>query len=142
LEPVVENGVTKFMRKLNVGYAKYFNTKYERKGALFEGRYKSLIVDNEAYFVHLPYYIHLNPLDLIGSGWRQRKINDHQKAENFLEQYRWSSYLDYIGKKNFPSVTQRETLNEFFGGPEQYKKETVKWLKEINLKEIDKIILE
>ena len=142
LEPIAENGVTKFMRKLNIGYAKYFNTKYERSGTLFEGRYKSLIVNDDAHFIHLPYYIHLNPLDLMGFGWRQRKISDYKKAEEFLEQYRWSSYLDYIGKKNFPSVTQREILNEFFGGPKQHKEEVVKWLKEINLKEIDKIILE
>jgi putative transposase len=62
----------------------------------------------------------------------------------FLENYRWSSYLDYIGKKNFPSVTQREFLNEFFERPEQYRKDTLKWLKEMDLgnEEIKKLILE
>jgi len=62
----------------------------------------------------------------------------------FLENYRWSSFLDYIGKKNFPSVTQREFLLEFFEGPEQYKKDTLKWLKEIDLgeEEIKKLTME
>jgi len=53
-------------------------------------------------------------------------------------------FPDYIGKKNFPSVTQREFLNEFFEGPQNYKKDTIKWLKEIDLdnEEIKKLILE
>ena len=144
IRPVVEGGITQFMRKLNIGYAKYFNNKYERKGALFEGRYKSVAVTNEAHFIHLPYYIHLNPLDLVMPEWREWEISNYKKAMEFLENYRWSSFLDYIGRKNFPSVTQREFPNEFFEGPQNYKKDTIKWLKEIDLdnEEIKKLILE
>jgi len=144
IKPVVENGITQFIKKLNIGYAKYFNNKYERKGTLFEGRYKSIPITDQSHFIHIPYYIHLNPLDLIMPEWRKREIGDYKKAMKFLENYRWSSFLDYIGKKNFPSVTQREFLNEFFEGPEQYKKDTLKWLKEIDLgnEEIKKLILE
>ena len=50
----VENGVPRFMRKLNMGYALYFNEKYERNGALFQGRYKSVPVLNETHFIHIP----------------------------------------------------------------------------------------
>jgi len=141
--PLFENAVVKFMRKLNIGYAKYFNEKYQRKGTLFESRYKSIPITDHSHFVHLPYYIHLNPLDLIMPEWRTREISDYKKAMEFLEKYRWSSFQDYIGKKNFPSVTQRELLNEFFGGPEKYKKDTLNWLKEItNFDEIKEFILE
>src|SRR3989344_8067514 len=110
LRPLQDDGVFKFIKRLNMGYAKYFNEKYERSGALFQGRYKSIVVNNEAHFIHLPYYIHLNPLDLIVPEWRNREIKNLDKALEFLENYRWSSYLDYIGKKNFPSVTQRDFL--------------------------------
>jgi len=138
----VKDGVTSFMRKLNIGYAKYFNGRYERTGALFEGRYKSVPIQSDAHFIHIPYYIHLNPLDLIMPEWRKREISDSKEAMKFLGKYKWSSFQDYIGKKNFPSVTQREFLNEFFEGPAQYKKDTLKWLKEMNLEEIKQVTLE
>ena len=138
----IDNGISKFMKKLNMGYAKYFNEKYEREGTLFEGRYKSIPVTREAHFIYIPYYIHLNPLDLNFPEWRNKEIKDYKAAMNFLENYRWSSFPDYIGKKNFPSVTNREFLNEFFGGVKQYKKDTLQWLKEMDLENIKDLILE
>ncbi|MEK7520600.1 MAG: transposase [Patescibacteria group bacterium] len=142
LTPAVENGIALFMKKINGGYVKYFNEKYERKGTLFEGKYKRIIIKNEAHFIHLPYYIHLNPLDLAAPEWRERKIKNYKKAINFLESYRWSSYLDYIGKKNFPSVTQREFLMNFFESPKQYKENMIKYLEELGLEEIKDVYLE
>lgn len=130
------------MHKLGTGYTNYFNQKYERTGSLFQGTYKAVAVTGESHFIHLPYYIHINPLDLEMPEWREREIKDYKKAMKFLENYRWSSFPDYIGKKNFPSVTQRGFLLEFFGGPEQYKKDTIKWLKEMDLEEIKDLILE
>jgi len=135
-------GITKFMRKLGAGYANYFNQKYERTGTLFQGKYKAVLVNREAHFIHLPYYIHFNPLDLLMPEWRTEKIKNYQKAIKFLESYRWSSHPDYIGKKNFPSVTQREFLLKIFGGPKNYKKELTNWLKEMNLIEIKRLTLE
>ena len=133
LTPRVDRGVTRFMQKLNMGYAKYFNEKYERVGTLFQGRFKSVPVVHQAHFVHLPFYIHFNPLDFFMPAWRERKIKNHQAALRFLEKYRWSSHLDYLGKKNFPSVTNRELLFDFFGGAEGYRKRVEEWLQEIDL---------
>lgn len=140
LSPRVENGIPKFMKKMNMGYAKYFNEKYKRKGTLFESRYKSILITEHAHFLHLPYYIHLNPLDLKFSSWREKKLKNYKEAMAFLEKYRWSSFLDYIGKKNFPSITNRKFLLDFFGGEEKYKKETLEWLKEMdfNVEEVVK----
>lgn len=136
ISPKVEKGITMFMKKLNIGYAKYFNEKYKRSGALFQGRYKRVAIKTDSHFIHLPYYIHLNPLDLIAPEWRNKEISDLNKIIEFLESYRWSSHLDYMGKKNFPSITQREFLMEFFGGPQNYNKMLYQWLKDINLLEI------
>jgi len=142
LRQIKENGISNFMHKLGTGYTMYFNQKYERAGSLFQGTYKAILVNQEAHFIHLPYYIHLNPLDLKFPEWRDREIKNYKQAMKFLENYRWSSFLDYIGKKNFPSVTQREFLNEFFEGPENYKKDAMKWLKEMDLEEIEDFTLE
>lgn len=142
ISPRVENGVPLFMKKLNGGYAKYFNEKYKRSGALFQGKYKRLAIKNEAHFIHLPYYIHLNPLDLITPEWRDRELGNFTKAIKFLDSYRWSSHLDYAGVNNFPSVTQRSFLLDFFGGQEEYKDSIKKWLKQLGSNDIKKIILE
>lgn len=124
LSPVVENGVSLFMKKLNGGYAKYFNERYERSGALFQGKYKSILIERDAHFLHIPYYIHFNPLDLTQENkeWRERKVKNCRKALTYLAKYRWSSHLDYLGIKNFPSVTQREFLLDFFKGEDGYEK--------------------
>ncbi len=132
LNPKLENAIPKFMKKLNMGYSKYFNAKYKRSGTLFEGRYKSVIIKDEAHFIHIPYYIHFNPLDFKFPEWRNRKLKSYKKALKFLESYRWSSHLDYLGKKNFPSITQRDFLSEFFGGPVGYKKNIIQWLGDIS----------
>jgi len=142
LTPKIENGTALFMKKLNGGYVKYFNEKYERKGTLFEGRYKRIIIKDEAHFIHLPYYIHYNPLDLIMPEWRQGELRDHKKAMEFLENYRWSSHPDYLGKNNFSSVTQREFLLDFFNGHDGYRDSMRKWLKDSNIGEMSEFILE
>ena len=130
------------MKKVNMGYARYFNERYDRKGTLFEGRYKSIIIKNEAHFIHIPYYIHLNPLDLILPTWRDRELKNYNEAIKFLENYRWSSYLDYIGNKNFPSVTQRELLEKFYNSPREYKERMGGWLKDLDLESIKEFSLE
>ena len=138
----IEGGVTEFMRKLGTGYTNYFNQKYERVGALFQGKFKSIRINNDSHFLHLPYYIHLNPLDLVAPEWRNREIKNYKQAARFLENYRWSSYLDYIGQKNFPSVTQREFLLKFYDGSDKYKKEMGSWLRNIGLEEVKAVTLE
>jgi len=142
VSPKVENGITKFMKKIDMGYAKYFNQKYDRRGALFEGRYKSVLIKTESHFIHLPYYIHLNPLDLVHREWRDRKLTDYKEALKFLNSYRWSSHLDYIGYKNFPSVTQRGFLAKFLDGADGYAASINEWLKDLDLTGVEGVRLE
>ncbi len=137
-----KKGITRFMKKLNMGYARYFTEKYKRRGALFQGRYKSIPVVTDSHFIHLPYYIHLNPLDLKYPKWREHSLSNIQGAINFLKTYRWSSHLDYMGVKNFPSVTQREFLNDYFGDSKKYTTEIHNWLKNMELENIRSILLE
>ena len=130
-----ENGIVKFMQKLGTGYTMYFNQKNKRVGGLFQGRFKAVLISEEAHFIHLPFYVHTNPLDLNYGG---------STSIDYLENYRWGSFPDYIGKKNFPSVTSRGFLLEFFGGEKEYRKEMVKWLKdkEDNTEKIKEVTLE
>lgn len=136
LSPVAENGISRFMKKLNMGYAKYFNEKNKRVGALFQGKYKSVHVANERHFLYLPYYIHFNPLDLFTPEWRKRNMPDQEKAAQFLNEYRWSSHLDYLGEKNFPSIIDRKFLLEFFGGTVGYTKAFKKELENFSMDKV------
>lgn len=140
---LVDNGIVKFMQKLGTGYTNYFNEKNERVGSLFQGRFKAVLIKEEKHFIHLPYYINVvNPLELMESRFKDGKIKNLKKALKFLETFRWSSHLDYAGKKNFPSVTQRDFLLEIFGGPKNYEKTIEKWLKEFDFEELKDIALE
>lgn len=138
----VENGITEFMRKLGTGYTNYFNKKYERSGALFQGKFKSVHINNEAHFMYLPVYVHLNPLDFKFPEWRERKIKDYEKAIEFLDTYRWSSYMDYVGKKNFPSIIKKDFLLDRLDSEINIKREIIDFLKLFDELIIKDVIIE
>jgi len=60
LEQLVDGGIEKFLHRLGMGYSKYFNHKYQRNGALWQGRFKSVYIDDNEYLLHLSAYINLN----------------------------------------------------------------------------------
>ena len=137
-----KKGIVQFMQKLGTGYTMYFNQKYDRVGGLFQGRFKAVPVTQNSHLLYLPYYIHLNPLDLIMPEWRQKEIKSWSEAIKYLENYRWSSHLDYMGKENFPSVTRRGFLLKIFGGSKKYKEGFLNWLREFNLDSIKDLTFE
>jgi putative transposase len=111
LSELVEGGLTLFLRKLS-GYARYFNDRHERKGALLQGRTKKVLIKDERHFLYILHYTHLNPLDYLPGAetWRERDkgvLPGVSLMLRYLETYRWSSYRDYLGIRNFPSVIDR-----------------------------------
>ena len=82
----VDNSIEKAMQKISTGYTRAINKAYNRTGHLFEGRYRIKIIANEEYLIHLCRYIHLNPVKA--------------KLANRLEDWEFSSCIDYIGKRN------------------------------------------
>ena len=127
----VDGGITKFMKKIGTGYSMFFNIKYQRRGALFGGLFKSkLIGTDDNYMRQLFAYIHLNVLDIKFSGWEKLINKMYPKEwENFLEDYRYSSYQDYIGKER----KERNVLNmvafpEYFSEGSSFKDFVVGYL--------------
>jgi putative transposase len=127
LRQKAENGITRFMQKLGTGYTMYFNKKNKRTGSLFQGRFKAIHLTDNAHLIYLPHYIHTNPLSLNYGG---------STSIDFLEKYRWSSFLDYVGVDNFPSITERPFLLEIFGGESMYRLHTENCLKNLSKEEI------
>jgi len=88
------NGISKYLHKLLTGYTMYFNKRHDRTGVLFQGVFKSKLVNDDPYLLHLSRYIHLNPLEILGVD----RANE-DAVDQSLRQYPWSSYRDYVGNK-------------------------------------------
>lgn len=74
------------MRQFNITYTSYYNRRYSRVGHLYQGRYKSILIQKESYLNILSRYIHLNPI-------RIEKIQNISllEKEKYLKQFKWSS---------------------------------------------------
>ena len=81
-----ELGISGFMRRLLTGYAVSYNRRHRRWGYLFQNRYKSIVCDEDAYFIELVRYIHLNPL-------RAKLVKNLAQ----LDRYRWSGHGVLMG---------------------------------------------
>lgn len=95
-----KENLSKFMRQLGMSYSIYFNKKYKRVGHLWQGRFKSWYITDEAYLYTLIRYIEQNPL-------RARIVED-------LKEYNFSSYRYFIHKEQIPSCLKRSLIYENF----------------------------
>lgn len=93
------------MRCLLTGHAIYFNRKYQRAGHLFQNRYKSIVCEEEPYFLELIRYIHLNPL-------RAGLVKDLEE----LDQYPWSGHSVLLGNRPMKGQETDEVLARFGNG--------------------------
>lgn len=93
-----DGGVSKFMSKLLTAYSMYFNKKYERSGPLFTHPFRSEHISNESQYLYIFSYVHLNPLSTFENNWKENGVKDKKNAEKFLENYKYSSYPDFIDK--------------------------------------------
>lgn len=109
IQQLTERAIVEFMKRLSNAYAGYFNRKYNRKnlGPLFQGRYKAILITNESHFLYLPYYIHFhNPEKL----YKNEKDSDLIKK---IQNYSWSSYADYLGKRNTKWIYKKGIMEQF-----------------------------
>ncbi len=64
LGQISNKGISKFMAKVLNSYSRYFNLRYKRKGPLWEGHFKNVLVNSDEQLLHLTRYIHLNPVSV------------------------------------------------------------------------------
>lgn len=88
--------LSRVMRHINGVYTQRYNRSHKTDGALFRGRYKAILVDSDAYLLHLSKYIHINPLTA--------------QMVDCLEQFEWSSYLAYVDKARTPAWLKRDEV--------------------------------
>ncbi|MBU2009974.1 transposase [Patescibacteria group bacterium] len=125
----VENGISLFVEKIATAYSMYFNKKNERTGGLFEGTFKATHANEDNYLKYLFAYIHLNPVKLIDSDWKEKGISDIKKAKHFLEKYKYSSYLDYIDIKRPENlILNKSAFPEYFTNSQDFNDFIEDWL--------------
>ncbi len=136
LLPKIENAIPILMKRLNDGFAKFFNITHNRKDAVFGSRYKGVVIssDHQSYAVSR-YISVINPLDVFQPGWRENGLKNWEKAREFLENYEFSSFLDRIGKRNTKILAPAEILEQYsFGisskGKEEYGEFVEEFLRE------------
>ncbi len=95
-------GLPTFMRKVLTGYSTSFNKRHHRSGHLFQNRYKSILCEEEPYFVKLVSYIHLNPL-------RARLVSSLEE----LQHYPWSGHTAIMGFAEHPWHHTEYVLQQF-----------------------------
>lgn len=125
LKEITEGGISLFMRKLG-GYAGYFNKQYKRVGPLFQSRYKAVRVTTDEQLAAVFHYVHINPIEIFYPHWQESflpdRIKDSGKFLQALQEYQWSSFHDYFGISQSPSLIQKDFFLDFFGGQEACKK--------------------
>ena len=105
VKQVLDRGISIFLSQLQNSYTKFFNTKYERFGPLFQGAFKAVRIESDEQLIHTSRYIHINP---VVSG-----ITDS------LETYEYSSYFEYVNKSIFCSTDE---ILSFFKNRKDYIK--------------------
>lgn len=101
LRPFVNSGISDFIRNIQHSYSKYFNIKHDRLGSLFQGMFKAVLIETDEQFVHVSRYIHLNP------------VSSYIIEIEELENYSWSSFVDYVNGGDNAFVSKKELLGRF-----------------------------
>ena len=113
VQQLVDRGITGFVSNLANSYTRYFNTKYERIGALFQGAFKAKLVNNDEYLLQLSKYIHRNPDSLLQ--WKS-KIYPYSSYHYYISSERNSIcdpdfILSYFSTVN-PELTYKSFVEE------------------------------
>ena len=104
-----ESNISRIMRHINGVYTQKYNRLAGTDGSLFRGRFKAIVVDEDAYLLQLSRYIHLNP------------IANKKPLVTHLENYRWSSYRAYLGKTHAPDWLVRDMTYQLLGPSTSFK---------------------
>ena len=126
VQQLAEKGVEKFMHKLGTSYTNYFNTKNKRTGSLLQGKFKAVHIKSNAKLLYLSAYVNMNHFI---HGYR-------------IKEWKYSSLLDYLGKRNSGLCNKGVILGQFRNNADykKYLHENAFYLKE--RKDEEKYLLE
>lgn len=107
LRQSADRGISKFVANFTNSYTKYFNTKYDRVGPLFQGTFKAVHIEHDEQLIHVSRYIHLNP------------VTSFLVEPEDIKSYEWSSFADYANGHTSDILEKNEILG-FFPDSQKY----------------------
>lgn len=102
-----KKGISLYLQRIQNGYAKYFNTKYKKRGHLFQGAFRAIPVETDEQLLYLSAYIHRNPREL--KEWRNKEM-----------EYPWSSYQDFVKHNRWEELLKPNIILEHFPNSSAY----------------------
>ena len=112
LRQLSDKGISNYLSNIQNSFTRYYNTKNDRKGALFLNQFKAVRIENDEQLIHVSRYIHLNPL----TGYLI-------KEKSSLSDYQPSSFFEYLGKSDeIYNISNPEFILGFFKNLQDYKK--------------------
>lgn len=100
-------GISNYLQRVQNAYSKYFNIKYKRSGHVFQGPFRAIHIEDNEQLLYTSAYIHSNPRQL--QPWR-----------NKMEQYPWSSFIDYSQENRWDTLLVLKHLLGQFKKPSDY----------------------
>lgn len=107
---LVEGGLAKYMQKVLTAYTMYYNKKYNKTGHVFQGKYKSVFIEDDEQLVYTFIYIHKNPIDI----------------DEDIFKYQWSSLADFLDTNRWGTYLKPEIVTDRYGANlAKYKQDIV-----------------
>jgi putative transposase len=128
IQPLVEDGVQKFMHRLSTGYTKFFNEKHKRSGSLFQGSYKAVHIETNEQLLHGSVYVNIN--DRVHEG-----LN-----EKWLSELPFSSFAEYQGIRKNGICDTSIILDQYQDSSEYSKNAELVLIDIINRKKQEKLL--
>lgn len=129
LKQKTDDGIKKYMHKVSTSYTNYFNAKYDRSGALFQGRFKSSRIKSTGKLLYMSVYV---------------SCNSEVHGISLAKKYPWCSFGEYVSENSKSKLCGgKKVIKDNFRGADDFKnfaEENIRHMKE--RKEDEKLILE
>ena len=110
LKQRLDNGISRFVSNFANSYTRYFNTRHDKRtGALFQGIFKAVHIEDDDQLVHVARYIHINPA-----------VSYVIEKDN-LEKYEWSSYPEFLGLSK-KEICDKDLVLKLFSSRKSFRK--------------------
>lgn len=122
LREIEDGGVSLFMKRLGQSMTNHANEKYEEKGSLFQGAYRSRTIESDEYFRYVAAYVMVkNTFELYPDGGLYEGVNNFEKVWDWAAKYKFSSLGDYTEYRNSSPILAPGLLGEIFSNSTDFK---------------------
>ena len=124
IKEIEDLGISAYMQRVLNAYSKYYNTKYQKSGHVFQGPYRVVHIVDDRQLLHLSAYVHRNVREI--SRWYNKE-----------DQYQWSSYQDFVNENRWGNLLSPAIILDQFKTQDKYRDFISTSLTKISKEELD-----